>query len=180
MGALIGRFIDEGMHQERAMLAQAETKSKVPFGQRNGRPDKSDGLDPQFAKLKKKLTLTHREIKSQEPTTPSQGEHREGTCGARFKKDDPPDEEVGSKRFLQQAKRANASRQGTSPPSPPWKGFKMLPTGDNSDLKIVFRNRMYKQHTRRQNLLAFNQLSRRRLHKWMLSPDLRGQGQGKL
>ncbi len=66
------------------MLAQAETKSKAPFGNRNGRPDKFDGLDPQFAKLKNKLTLAQRDIKSQEPTTPSQGEHREGTCGARF------------------------------------------------------------------------------------------------
>jgi hypothetical protein len=46
---------------------------------------------------------------------------------------DSPDEEVGSKRFCQQAKRAKASRPGTSPPSPPRKGFKMLPTGDNSD-----------------------------------------------
>ncbi len=40
----------------------------------------------------------------------------------------------GSKRFRQHAKRAKASRLGTSPPpSPPWKGFKKLPTGDNSD-----------------------------------------------
>ncbi len=30
------------------MLAQAETKSKAPFGNRNGRTDKSYGLDPQF------------------------------------------------------------------------------------------------------------------------------------
>jgi hypothetical protein len=50
------------MRQERAMLAQAETKSKVSFGQRNGRPDKSDGSDPQFAKLKKELTLAQRDI----------------------------------------------------------------------------------------------------------------------
>ncbi len=42
------------------MLAQAETKSKAPSGIRNGRPDKSDGLDPQFAKLKKELTLAQR------------------------------------------------------------------------------------------------------------------------
>ena len=45
----------------------------------------------------------------------------------------PLNEEVGSKRFRQQAKRAKASRPGTSPPSPPRKGFKMLLTGDNSD-----------------------------------------------
>ncbi len=52
-GAPIRRLIDEGMHKERAMLAQAETKSKVPFGNRNGRQDKSNGSDQQFAKLKK-------------------------------------------------------------------------------------------------------------------------------
>jgi hypothetical protein len=66
------------------MLAQADTKSKGPFGNRNGRPDKSDGLDPQFAKLKKANSCTERNIKSQEPTTPSQVEHREGTCRAQF------------------------------------------------------------------------------------------------
>ncbi len=44
-----------------------------------------------------------------------------------------PDEEVGSKRFRQQPKQAKASRPGTSPQSPSRKGFKMLPTGDNSD-----------------------------------------------
>ncbi len=52
-GAPVGRLLDESMRQERAMLAQAETKSKVLFGNRNGRQDKSNGLDPQFAKLKK-------------------------------------------------------------------------------------------------------------------------------
>jgi hypothetical protein len=46
---LVGRLLDEGMRQERAMLAQDETKSKAPFANRNGRPDKSDGLDQQFA-----------------------------------------------------------------------------------------------------------------------------------
>ena len=50
-GAPVCRLLDEGMRQERAMLVQAETKSKAPFGNRNGRPDKSDGLDPQFANL---------------------------------------------------------------------------------------------------------------------------------
>ena len=61
-GAPVGCLFDEGMRQERAVLAQTETKSKAPFGNRNGRPDKSDGLDLQFAKLKKELTLGHREI----------------------------------------------------------------------------------------------------------------------
>ncbi len=41
---------------------QIEIKSKAPFGNRNGRMDKSDGLDPQFAKLKKDLSLALREI----------------------------------------------------------------------------------------------------------------------
>ncbi len=42
------------------MLAQAETKHTLPFGNRNGQPDKSDGSDPQFAKLKTELTLAQR------------------------------------------------------------------------------------------------------------------------
>ncbi len=60
-GAPVGRLFDEGMRQERAMLAQTETKSKAPFGNCNGRTNKSDGLDPQFAKLKEELTLAQRE-----------------------------------------------------------------------------------------------------------------------
>ncbi len=51
-GAPVGRLLDESMRQERATLAQAENKNKAPFGNSNGRPDKSDGLGPQFAKLK--------------------------------------------------------------------------------------------------------------------------------
>jgi hypothetical protein len=31
-GAPVGRLFDEGMRQERAMLAHTETKSKGPFG----------------------------------------------------------------------------------------------------------------------------------------------------
>ena len=53
--------------------------------------------------------------------------------GSKSKKDDSPDEEVGRKRFRQHAKRAKTSKPGTSPPSPPGKGFKILPTGNNSD-----------------------------------------------
>ncbi len=87
-GAPVGRLLDEGMRQERAMLAQAETKSKDPFGICNGRQDKSDGLDLQFAKLKKELTLAQREIlnlrNQLHQGCPSQGKHHEGTCGARF------------------------------------------------------------------------------------------------
>jgi hypothetical protein len=120
------------------MLAQAETKSKAPFGNRNGRPDKSDGLDPQFAKLRKELTLAQREIstlKNQRHQAKENIAKERAERGSKSKKDDSPDEEVGSKRFRQQAKQAEASRQGTSPPSQPWKGFKMLPTGDNNDLE---------------------------------------------
>ncbi len=46
--------------------------------------------------------------------------------------------------------------------------------------KMIIQSRMREQHTQRQSLLTFNQLSRRRLHEWIMSPDLQGQGQGKL
>jgi hypothetical protein len=39
------------------MLAQAEPESKVPFANRNDRPNNSDGTDSQVAKLKKDLSL---------------------------------------------------------------------------------------------------------------------------
>jgi hypothetical protein len=58
------------MRKERAMLAQAEPKSKVQFANRNGRPTNSDGTNSQVAKLKKGLTLAQ-----QESTTSSEGEH---------------------------------------------------------------------------------------------------------
>ncbi len=44
------------------MLAQAETKTKVPFANRDGNPEIFDGLDKQVAKVKKKLILAQREI----------------------------------------------------------------------------------------------------------------------
>ncbi len=66
-------------------------------------------------------------------TKPRRTSRRNAERASKSKKDDSPDQEVGNKRFRQQAKRAKALRPGTSPPSPPWKGFKMLPTGDNSD-----------------------------------------------
>ncbi len=53
-------------------------------------------------------------------------------CNSKSKQQDSQDDEVGSKRLRQQAKCAKASRQGASPPSPSWKGFWMLPTGDFS------------------------------------------------
>ncbi len=118
------------------MLAQAETNSKPPFGSRNGRPDKSDGLDLQFAKLKKDLALALREISNLKKQLHQAKENiakERAERSSKSRKDDSPDEEVGSKRFRQQAKRAKALRPGNSPPSPPRKGFKILPTGDNSD-----------------------------------------------
>ncbi len=82
------------------MLAQAETKSKVPFGSSNGRPDKSNGLDQQFAKLKKELTLAQREIsdlKNQLHKAKENIAKERAERGSKSKKDDSPDEEVGSK-----------------------------------------------------------------------------------
>ncbi len=61
-GAQIGRLEDENLRKERAMLAQAETKTKVPFANRNGKPDKSDSSDTQVIKIKGELTLSQREI----------------------------------------------------------------------------------------------------------------------
>ncbi len=55
---------------------------------------------------------------------------RRAERGSKSKKDDSRDDEVESKRVCQQAMRAKASKPETSPPSPPQKGFKMLPTGD--------------------------------------------------
>jgi hypothetical protein len=52
-GTPIGRLIDQGMRKEHTMLAQADPKSKVPFANRNGRPNNSDCTDSQVAKLKK-------------------------------------------------------------------------------------------------------------------------------
>jgi hypothetical protein len=90
------------------------------FCNRNGRPDKSDGLDLEFDKLKKELTLAQKEISNLKNQIHQAKENIAKECaerGSKSNKDDPPDEEVGSKRFRQQAKRAKASRLGTSPPS---------------------------------------------------------------
>ncbi len=122
------------------MLAQTETKSKVPFGSCNGRQDKSDGSDLQFAKLKKESTLAQREIanlKNQLHQARKNMAKERAQRNSNSKKQDSPDYEVGSKRAREQAKRAKALKQGPSSPSPPRKGFKMLPTGDSdySDLE---------------------------------------------
>ncbi len=63
-GAPIGRLVDENLRKERAILAQAETKTNVPFANHNGRPDKSNCSDMQVSKIKKDLTLPQREIAS--------------------------------------------------------------------------------------------------------------------
>ncbi len=58
-GAPIGRLVlDENfkLRKERAMLAQEETKTKVPVSNCNGKPYKSDGSDTQVAEIKKDLT----------------------------------------------------------------------------------------------------------------------------
>ncbi len=114
------------------MLAQAETKTKVPFANRNGKPDKSDGSDTQIAKIKNELTLAQREIANLKNQLHQAKENRAKERAERsFKgKKDSQEHEVGSKRIHQQANRAKASRAGPSPQSPPRKGFEMLLTGD--------------------------------------------------
>ncbi len=136
IGTPIRRLIEENMRKERAVLAQTETKSNVPFGNRNGRLDESNGSDPQFAKLKKELNLAQREI-SKLKIQPHQAKKNiakeRAECCSKSKKDKSPDEGVGSKRVCQQAKWAKAAKQGTSPPSPPRKGLKMFQTDNYSD-----------------------------------------------
>ncbi len=121
-GAPVGRIVDEGMRQERAMLAQTETKSKVSLGGLNGRTDKSDGADPKHAKLKKDLSLALREISNRKNQLNQAKENiakERAGCSSKSRKDDSPDAEVGGKRPRQHAKRAKASRLTTSSPSSP-------------------------------------------------------------
>ncbi len=75
--------------------------------QKHGRPDKSDGLDLQFAKLKKEPTLAQKEIsnlKNRQHQAKENIAKERAERGSKSKKDDLPDEEVGSKRVSQQAK----------------------------------------------------------------------------
>ncbi len=158
---------------------------QVPFGNRNNRPDKFDGSDPQFTNLKKELTLEQKEIsnlKNQLHQAKQDMVKERAERDSKSKKDDSPDEEVGGKRVRHQAKRAKAAKPGTSPPSTPWKDSRCfrLVTTVTRRRKMIIRNRMPEQHTPRQSLLAFNQSSRRRLYNWRLSLDLQGQEQGKL
>ncbi len=118
------------------MLDQTETKSKAPFGIHNDRLDRLNGLGLQFAKLKKELTLVQTDssnLKNQPHKAKDNIVKERAEHSSKSKKDESTDEEVGSKRVCQQAKQAKASMPGTSPQSQPWKGFKILPTGDNSD-----------------------------------------------
>jgi hypothetical protein len=46
-GTPIGLWVDEDFSKKHALLAQAENKTKVPFANRNGKPDKSDVSDTQ-------------------------------------------------------------------------------------------------------------------------------------
>ena len=106
-GAPVGRILDESMRQERAMLAQTETKSKASLGGRNGRTDKSKGPDPKYDKLKKDLSFALREIsnvKNQLYQAKENIARERAERGSKGKKDDSPDAEVGGKRSRQQAK----------------------------------------------------------------------------
>jgi hypothetical protein len=92
--------------------------------------------DSLLTKLTKELTVAQREISNLKNQLHQAKENivkERAGCGSKSKKDDSPEEEVGSKRVRQQAKRAKAAKPGTSPQSPPRKGFKMLPTGNYSD-----------------------------------------------
>ncbi len=83
------------------MLAQTETKSKAPFGNRNGRTDKSDGLDLQLAKLKKDVSLALREVSNLKNQLHQAKENiaKEGAeHSSKSRKDDSPDAEVGGKK----------------------------------------------------------------------------------
>ncbi len=115
------------------MLAQAETKTKVPFANSDGKQYKFDGSDTQVAKTKKELTLAQQEIaklKNQLHQDKENMAKERVECSTKSKKEDSQEDEVGSKRVCQQAHRAKASKPGPSPQSPPRKGFKMLQTCD--------------------------------------------------
>ncbi len=74
----------------------------MPYGQCNGRPDESDGLDQQFAKLKKELTLAQSErshLKNQLHQAKENIAKERAERGSKSKKDNSTDEEVGIKRF---------------------------------------------------------------------------------
>ncbi len=80
------------------MLAQTETKSKAPFGNSNGRTDKSDGSDPQFVKLKKDLSLAS--LKNQLSQAKENIAKERAERGSKSRKDDSLDAEVGGKNYI--------------------------------------------------------------------------------
>ncbi len=132
-GAPIGSLVDDNLRKERAMLAQAETETKVPIANHNDKPDKSDGLYTLAAMIKKEFTLAQSRIAKLKNQLHQAKENKAKERAERGSKSKKEDSQVGSKRVCQQAKRAKASRPGPSPPNPPRKGFKMLLTGDYSD-----------------------------------------------
>jgi hypothetical protein len=138
-GAKLNSATQNAIRYAREMLAQAETKTKVQFANRNGKKDKSDGSDTQVAKVKKDLTLQQREIaKLKNPlhqVKKNMAKER-AERSSKSKKEDSQEDEVGSKRVSQQAKRAKASRPGPSPLSPTRKGFKMLPTSNSEEEEV--------------------------------------------
>ena len=136
------------------------------------------------------ISCTSRDFKSQEPTRPSKGEHREGTCRAQLNAFPRAGTMVPRMQRSQLEARDPVSmlseqrHQGRQLPLRVRHGrdskcFRLVKTVTRRRKRII-QNRMQEQRSPRQSLLAFNHLSRRRLDKWMLSPDLQGQGQGML
>ncbi len=110
------------------MQAQTETKSKASFGNSNnhGRTDKPDGLDLQFTKLKKDLSLALRQIsnlKNQLHQAKENIAKERAGRGSKSKKYDSPDYEVGSKRSRQHAKRAKGIETGNFTTESATEGF---------------------------------------------------------
>jgi hypothetical protein len=97
----------------------------------NGKPGKSEGSDAQVVKFKKELTFAQKEnakLKNQLHQTKENIDREGAERGSKGKKEDFQDDEVGSKQPRQQGKQAKAPKPGLSPPTPPRKGFKRLPT----------------------------------------------------
>ncbi len=79
----------------------------------------------QVAKIKKELTLAQREITKLKNKLHQAKENmakERAELNSKSKQEDPQEDEVGSKKVRQQAKRAKASRPGPSPLSLPRKG----------------------------------------------------------
>ncbi len=99
-GAPICRLVDENLRKEPAMLAQAETKTKEPFANSNGKPDKSDCSDTQVAKIEKELTLTQTEIaklKNQLHQAKENMAKERAELSSKSKNEDSQEDEVGTR-----------------------------------------------------------------------------------